>query len=61
MQVRLRVYGCNLEEADYGVVNIRLKNGYKAHPRAIPDLGIYVQFVNTGPGQGLGGSPVEPF
>src|SRR6185312_7346533 len=51
MQVRLRVYGCNLEEADYGVVNIRLKNGYKPRGR-FPTLGIYVQFVNTGPGQG---------
>lgn len=47
--MRLRVYGCNLEEADYEIVNTRLKNGYKSPTRwAIPELGINVQIVNTG-------------
>jgi len=57
MQVRLRVYGCNLEEADYGVVNIRLKNGYKPTRGRFPTLEFMCNSWTPGLGRGWEAAP----
>ncbi len=45
MQIPLRVYGWNVEEADYELVNIRLKIGYSAP--LFPEVGLNVQSLNN--------------
>ena len=47
MPIPLRVYGWIVEEADYELVNIRLKIGYSGHGSWFPKVGINVQSLNS--------------